>query len=74
MDRYESPAVLNWFRASHAHSPSSKWLYPSAGKGGRGWNSGQLWMMSEIKEDVSVMVVTEGSGVALGTNLIINLM
>lgn len=43
----------------------AKWLSQSAERGGRGWSGGQLWVMSEMKEDVRVMVVREGGGLAL---------
>lgn len=73
-DRYESPAASNRSAASHAHSTSSKWLCPSAGRGGRGWSGGQLWMMSEMKEDVRVMWWWGRAAVwCWGTNLV-NLM
>lgn len=38
----------------------ANYFSPSAGRGRRGWSNGQLWMRSEMKEDVRAMV-REGS-------------
>lgn len=67
-DRYESLAASKCSAVSQAHSTSSKWLSPSAGGRGRGWSNGQLWKMSKMKEGVTVMLVKDDNGVALGHN------